>query len=187
METIGSKIARIRKQKGMTQEKLSELAKINLRTIQRIEKDENEPRGVTLKLICEALNTPIEELMEFGKFEDKKYLFFLHLSVISVIVIPLGNIIFPLLLWINKRENIYDVNNQGKNILNFQILFSFVNVFILGIALYGALSHYLDPKNYFLIYYFLLFLNVCYSLYCSYSVLKGRIKLFYPQLIIFLK
>ena len=31
METIGSKISRIRKQKGMTQEELSELAKINLR------------------------------------------------------------------------------------------------------------------------------------------------------------
>lgn len=187
METIGSKIATIRKQKGITQEKLSELAKINLRTIQRIEKDENEPRGVTLKLICEALNTPIEELMEFGKFEDKKYLFFLHLSVLAVIVIPLGNIIFPLLLWINKRDNINDVNKQGKNILNFQILFTFVNIFIFGIALYGAFSNYLDPKKYFIVYYFLLFLNVCYSLYSSCSVLKGRIKLYYPQLIIFLK
>lgn len=186
METIGSKIATIRKQKGMTQEKLSELAKINLRTIQRIEKDENEPRGVTLKLICEALDSSIEEIIEFGKFEDKKYLFFLHLSVLSVIVIPLGNIIFPLLLWINKRDNIYDVNNQGKNILNFQILFTFVNVFILGVG-FSAFSHYLDPKKYFLIYYFLLFLNVSYSLYSSYSVLKGRIKLYYPQLIIFLK
>jgi len=76
METIGSKISRIRKQKGMTQEELSELAKINLRTVQRIEKDENEPRGNTLKLICEVLNTPIEELMEYGKIEDKQYLFY---------------------------------------------------------------------------------------------------------------
>ena len=30
METIGSKISKIRKQKGMTQEELSDLSKINL-------------------------------------------------------------------------------------------------------------------------------------------------------------
>ena len=60
METIGSKISKIRKQKGMSQEELSELAKINLRTIQRIEKDENEPRGNTLKLICEALKLQLK-------------------------------------------------------------------------------------------------------------------------------
>jgi transcriptional regulator with XRE-family HTH domain len=62
METIGTKISKIRKQKGMSQEALSDLSKINLRTLQRIEKDENEPRGNTLKQICEALKTPIEEL-----------------------------------------------------------------------------------------------------------------------------
>ena len=106
METIGSKISKIRKQKGMTQEELSDLSKINLRTLQRIEKDENEPRGNTLKQICEALKIPIEELVDYGKIEDSFYLFFLHFSVLSVIIIPLGNIIFPLILWINKKDSI---------------------------------------------------------------------------------
>jgi transcriptional regulator with XRE-family HTH domain len=186
METIGSKISRIRKQKGMTQEELSELAKINLRTVQRIEKDENEPRGNTLKLICEVLNTPIEELMEYGKIEDKQYLFLLHFSVLSVIIIPLGNIIFPLILWINKKDSIYDVNRQGKNILNFQIAFSFINILIFGIAMYGAFTSF-HPKNWFITYYSLLLLNVCYSLFCAFSILKGQIKLFYPNLIKFVK
>ncbi len=186
METIGSKISKIRKQKGMSQEELSELAKINLRTIQRIEKDENEPRGNTLKLICEALKTPIEELMEYGKSEDKTFLFFLHLSVISVLIIPLGNIILPLLLWINKKETIYEVNKQGKNILNFQIAFSFINIFIFGIALYGAFTSF-HPKNYFITYYLLLILNVVYALFCAISTLKRGVKLYYPNPIKFLK
>ncbi|MFA9187155.1 helix-turn-helix domain-containing protein [Flavobacterium sp. FBOR7N2.3] len=116
METIGTKISKIRKQKGMSQEELSDLSKINLRTLQRIEKDENEPRGNTLKQICEVLKINIEELLDYGKKEDNSYLIFLHLSIISNIIIPLGNIILPLILWLNKRDNIIEVNNQGKNI-----------------------------------------------------------------------
>ena len=38
METIGTKISKIRKQKGMSQEELADMSKINLRTLQRIEK-----------------------------------------------------------------------------------------------------------------------------------------------------
>jgi transcriptional regulator with XRE-family HTH domain len=63
METIGSKISKIRKQKGMSQEELSDLSKINLRTLQRIEKDENQPSGNTLRLICETLQINIEEII----------------------------------------------------------------------------------------------------------------------------
>ncbi len=52
MENIGKKIVELRKSKGYTQEELAEKAKVNLRTIQRIENDENKPSGNTLKLIC---------------------------------------------------------------------------------------------------------------------------------------
>ncbi|WP_220628112.1 helix-turn-helix domain-containing protein [Confluentibacter sediminis] len=38
MNSIGTKILEIRKSKGLTQEELVELSKVNLRTIQRIEK-----------------------------------------------------------------------------------------------------------------------------------------------------
>ncbi len=55
MNSIGNKILEIRKSKGLTQEELAELSKVNLRTIQRIENNENEPRGKTLDLICNAL------------------------------------------------------------------------------------------------------------------------------------
>jgi len=187
METIGSKISKIRKQKGMTQEELSDLSKINLRTLQRIEKDENEPRGNTLKQICDVLKINIEEIVDFGKREDKSYLIFLHLSILLNLIIPLGNIILPLILWLNKKDTIVDVNNQGKNILNFQILFSLVNNLILIIGVYGKISHsYIFP--YFIqIYFLLLILNILYSIYVAYNINKKEIVNYYPNPIKFVK
>ena len=53
--SIGNKILELRKSKGLTQEELAKLSKVNLRTIHRIENNENEPRGNTLNLICDVL------------------------------------------------------------------------------------------------------------------------------------
>jgi transcriptional regulator with XRE-family HTH domain len=121
METIGEKILEIRKRKGLTQENLADLAKINLRTLQRIEKGDTEPQSNTLKSLCNVLEINFEDLIDYGKIEDTKYLLFLHLSVLSFLIIPLGNILIPLILWLIKRERIIDLNKQGANLLNFQI------------------------------------------------------------------
>lgn len=64
MSLIGRKINETRKSKGLTQEELAELSKVNLRTIQRIENNESEPRGKTLMLICEALDINLEDLIK---------------------------------------------------------------------------------------------------------------------------
>ena len=63
MNWIAKKISETRKIKGLTQEELAEQAKINLRTIQRIENSESEPRGKTLNLICEVLEIDSKELI----------------------------------------------------------------------------------------------------------------------------
>jgi len=67
MNIIGKKISETRKSKGLTQEELAELSKVNLRTIQRIENNESEPRGKTLILICEVLDIDIEDLINRKK------------------------------------------------------------------------------------------------------------------------
>ncbi|WP_319502963.1 helix-turn-helix domain-containing protein [uncultured Draconibacterium sp.] len=67
MSIIGKKISETRKFKGLTQEELAELSKVNLRTIQRIENNESEPRGKTLILICEVLDIDIENLINSKK------------------------------------------------------------------------------------------------------------------------
>ncbi|MGM0634560.1 MAG: helix-turn-helix domain-containing protein [Bacteroidota bacterium] len=63
MNLIADKIKENRKIKGLTQEELAEKATINLRTIQRIENAESEPRGKTLKLISDVLEIDLNELV----------------------------------------------------------------------------------------------------------------------------
>jgi transcriptional regulator with XRE-family HTH domain len=63
MNTLGIKISDARKAKGFTQEELAELAKVNLRTIQRIENAESIPRSKTLILLCDALDIDLEDVL----------------------------------------------------------------------------------------------------------------------------
>jgi len=69
METIGTKITQLRKQKALSQENLAEISKVNVRTIQRIENNETTPRGATLKLICDALEATPDEIVNFEKLK----------------------------------------------------------------------------------------------------------------------
>lgn len=95
MTTIGNKISDIRKSKGLTQEQLAELSKINLRTIQRIENNENDPRGTTLQLICDALEINSEILLDKSEKSKSRaigslitngiFLILLNLLLMSVI------------------------------------------------------------------------------------------------------
>ena len=62
MNSISDLIINSRKNKNLTQEQLAELSKVNLRTIQRIENNENTPRGNTLKLICDVLEINVPKL-----------------------------------------------------------------------------------------------------------------------------
>ncbi|PXX23726.1 helix-turn-helix domain-containing protein [Arenibacter sp. ARW7G5Y1] len=63
MNKIAKKISEMRKSKRLTQEELAEQSNINIRTIQRIESGESEPRGKTLNLICDVLQIDISELI----------------------------------------------------------------------------------------------------------------------------
>jgi len=71
MISIGESISTARKLKGFSQERLAELSKVNIRTIQRIESNENEPRGKTLTLICDVLEINVEEIKKSKKTSKK--------------------------------------------------------------------------------------------------------------------
>lgn len=72
MNLIAKKISETRKIKGLTQEDLAEQSKINLRTIQRIENSENEPRGKTLQLICDVLDIDMQQLFPNDTLSEEK-------------------------------------------------------------------------------------------------------------------
>ena len=52
-----------RNQLGISQEELAELAKVNLRTIQRIEKGEVQPHLQTVKLLAAGLGIEVDDLI----------------------------------------------------------------------------------------------------------------------------
>jgi len=72
MKSIAQKLTELRQVNGLTQEELAEKAKVNLRTIQRIENAESEPRGKTLNLICEALEIDSENLVALKHTRQSK-------------------------------------------------------------------------------------------------------------------
>jgi len=59
---LGTYIAQLRKEQGLTQEELVEKCNINVRTIQRIENGDVTPRSYTIKNILEALGKSFDEV-----------------------------------------------------------------------------------------------------------------------------
>lgn len=62
-----------------------------------------------------------------------------HLAALAGFVIPFGNIIGPLIIWLIKRDESDFVNDQGKESLNFQITITILVIIaaILIIVLIG--------------------------------------------------
>jgi uncharacterized Tic20 family protein/DNA-binding Xre family transcriptional regulator len=129
---LGLKITELRQQKGLTQEKLAEYCDVSTRTIQRIEGGEVEPRSFTQNSLSNILE------FDFGKestSNENLWLALLHLSSVFCIVF------IPLLLWSWKKDQSYKIDQQGRDVLNFQItitlvLFAFVLVLIVAPAVW---------------------------------------------------
>jgi uncharacterized Tic20 family protein len=125
---LGLKITELRQQKGLTQEKLAEYCEVSTRTIQRIESGEVEPRSFTRNSLSNILE------FDFGKENTNNqslWLALLHMSSVFCIVF------IPLLLWSWKKDQSYKIDQQGREVLNFQItitLILFAFVFVLMIA-----------------------------------------------------
>ncbi len=118
---LAQKIKTLRNRKGLSQEALSEKAGLSLRTIQRIENRETEPRGDSLKRLAFVFDVTPDEIVDWTVQEDKGFLTNLNLSALSFIVFPILGILVPLILWISKKDKIRNVNEIAKDLLNFQI------------------------------------------------------------------
>jgi transcriptional regulator with XRE-family HTH domain len=187
MNAIGKKIKEIRKKKGLSQEELAEFSKVNLRTIQRIENNESEPRGKTLNLICEVLDINAEDILDYGKQADKSYLIIFHLSVITFLAIPVGNIILPLILWLTKKDKIIGLKEIGANLLNFQIIwtvFAFISITVFALF---KIMHYGDYKILFYVFIGLYALNIILPILFAIKTNNGKTGNLYPSFIKLIK
>jgi transcriptional regulator with XRE-family HTH domain len=124
MDLIGNKLYEIRKSKSLTQEELAELSKINLRTIQRIENNENEPRGKTLKLICEALEIKSSDLIKKEQLTSSSKIGLIFFSGFFLIILNLG---LMLVLGFMTLESNANINSRiGAFLISFFIPFFIV-------------------------------------------------------------
>ena len=119
-----SKLLEFRERLNLTQNELSEKSGISVRTIQRIEAG-IEPKGYTLNELSKALGISKDELL--GKSSEQnlynhQLIKLINFSSLVFLVIPLGNLLFPLIVMFRKKE----VNSITKQIVSLQILWTII-------------------------------------------------------------
>lgn len=138
-----SKLLKHREELNLTQEQLSSLSNISVRTIQRIEAGK-EVRGHTLKALSKALEISEEELITDDLKQIKSNYFLIkliNLSSLLLLILPLGSIILPLMIMYWKRE----VNPITKQIVSIQILWTLMFPLIVITVIF--LSKWLSISN----------------------------------------
>ena len=60
---------------------------------------------------------------------------FIHLSTFSRFIIPFGNFIGPLILWLSNKEKSEFIDSHGKQIINFQISLLLYTIIITCISI----------------------------------------------------
>ena len=73
--------------------------------------------------------------------EDKQWGLFAHLSSLSGLIIPFGNILGPLIIWQVKKDSLPFAADQGKEALNFNITIAIAAIIcgLLTLVLIGFL------------------------------------------------
>lgn len=125
-ENVAKRLLALRKKKGYSQEKLAELTNLNLRTIQRLEKVETEPRGDTLSKLADAFEVPLEDLTDVRLKEDDGFLQGLNLSGLLFLIFPILGVLISLIFWLQKRKRIRDVDQLGMKLINYQITLTII-------------------------------------------------------------
>ena len=93
---------------------------------------------------------PAREANEEIKGSGREIAMWCHLSAFSGVIIPFGNFLLPLVIWLAKREDYPFVDDQGKEALNFQItiflysimgtllIFLVIGIFLLAVLMLFA-------------------------------------------------
>lgn len=117
----------LRTQHCLTQEELADASGISIRTIQRIEKGLSTGSAHTLKALAKTLNVDplsLAGIKENAADEDQDDIIkvqLLNFSILSVLLVPFGNLILPTFIFLlNKTNN--KVASIGKRIIRFQLL-----------------------------------------------------------------
>lgn len=158
---LQQRIIAARQQKGLTQDELAELARLSIRTIQRIESGESIPRSFTLKAIAGALDQSYEQLTANDTETSatpapdiRHFLQLFNLSCFSFIVVPWVHFLFP--HYLLKKQN--ELNEQaielGRKIIRQQIYWVIaLHLFMLLTLAYNFMQVYLFHQPQYVLHY----------------------------------
>lgn len=116
---LGTKIKELRKKEGLTQLDLSEKSGLSLRTIQRIENNENKPSVYSLRMIGEVLNYKFN-LKKFNimknifEKENRNYL----ILILGLISVSIGGY-FYYSNQLDKHIDVVDMKMESDKIEDF--------------------------------------------------------------------
>ncbi len=83
--------------------------------------------------------------------QDNQLLVITHLSQLASLLTGFGGLIIPLILWATQKEKVYQMDEQGKHIVNFQLsllvyaiicvpLILLLGLGVLGLIVVGLIS-----------------------------------------------
>lgn len=78
--------------------------------------------------------------------EDKQLIVITHLSQLLDLVTGIGGFIVPLIIWLTQKDKVYQMDEHGKMILNFQIsmfIYSIISIpliFLFGIGIFFLIA-----------------------------------------------
>lgn len=149
MKNIGQKVRELRFVKGLSQEELAIQSGLSIRTIQRIEKGDSIPHGHTLQRLCDVFKLNIDDLvLEKNQTitSTKSSVQIIYFLILIGIIVPLGNIIGPLIGWSVHKKNSELINQIGKNIILTQVIYSLLST---GITMYAIFIKLGNQDNHF--------------------------------------
>lgn len=119
-----SKITTYREKHNLTQIELAKKSGLSVRTIQRIEAGATL-KGHSLNVLAKALGVEKDKLKEVTDEPvfNYKLIKFINISSLPFVIIPLANIIVPLLIMYFKKE----MNSITKQIVSIQILWTILS------------------------------------------------------------
>ncbi|WP_231427879.1 MULTISPECIES: helix-turn-helix domain-containing protein [Pedobacter] len=141
---LSEKIKELRTQHAYSQNEMARRAGLSLRTIQRIELDETEPRGDTLIRLAGVFGLKPNELLITETAPKGNFIPLLNLSAFTFVIFPLLGFLTPLFLWVFKKDKSKAEEVAGRKLLNFQITW---NLITFSVYIFGALGKIVHMAN----------------------------------------
>jgi transcriptional regulator with XRE-family HTH domain len=143
MKTIGQNIARLRKEKGITQEQLAEICNVSPQAVSKWENDNSCPDVTLLKLLARTFGVSVDELLDDGEGPitklaevDGAKAKLLKIRVLddgNKVTVNLPVALFELLLMNNEiKDKIKIGNSNTVNSIDFEEIMRLISLGVMG-------------------------------------------------------